>query len=123
MVKGADEEEKLPPLRDAGGKDSASKSPDGGRPARPVLSVPPAPYSVPESEEKTLSRFLTVNEACDFLRIARNTLYRALRDHRLPGAFRVGSDWRIDTVKLLEQFNSPPGDRSSRHPRAHDDDE
>lgn len=44
---------------------------------------------------------ITVKEAADFLRVHRSTIYRLLKAKRLPGAFRVGSDWRVrrDTLE------------------------
>lgn len=38
---------------------------------------------------------LTVEEAAALLRVHKSTIYRLLKAQRLPGAFRVGSDWRI----------------------------
>jgi excisionase family DNA binding protein len=47
------------------------------------------------------AEFLTVDEAADFLRVSRATVYRLLRANELPGAFRMGGlggagAWRID---------------------------
>jgi excisionase family DNA binding protein len=38
---------------------------------------------------------MTVKEAAVYLRVHRSTIYRLLQSGVLPGAFRVGSDWRI----------------------------
>jgi excisionase family DNA binding protein len=40
-------------------------------------------------------RVMTVNELADYLKIHRTTVYRLLKDRRIP-AFRVGSDWRFN---------------------------
>lgn len=47
------------------------------------------------------AQFLTVKEAAAFLRINPNTLYRQLKHSRVPGAFRIGADWRIDMKVYL----------------------
>jgi excisionase family DNA binding protein len=49
----------------------------------------------------TLPRFLTITEAADLLRINRNTAYEWALKHRLPGAFRVGGQWRVCRERLL----------------------
>ncbi len=40
-------------------------------------------------------RVMTVNELADYLKIHRTTVYRLLKDRRIP-AFRIGSDWRFN---------------------------
>ena len=39
-------------------------------------------------------RVLTVRELAGYLRIHQSTVYRLLRERKLP-AFRVGTDWRF----------------------------
>ena len=41
------------------------------------------------------SRVITVRELAGYLRVHQTTVYRLLREHKLP-SFRVGSDWRFD---------------------------
>jgi excisionase family DNA binding protein len=48
------------------------------------------------------ARILTVSEVSEYLNIHRTTVYRLLRERRLPG-FRIGSDWRF-SVEALEQW-------------------
>jgi excisionase family DNA binding protein len=43
---------------------------------------------------------MTVKEAAAYLRVHRSTIYRLLLRKSLPGAFRVGSDWRIHRAAL-----------------------
>ena len=50
----------------------------------------------------TKVRILTVSELSEYLRVDRTTIYRMLRDGKLPG-FRVGSDWRFH-VDAIEQW-------------------
>ncbi len=42
---------------------------------------------------------LTVKEAADYLKVHPSTLYRLLKERRVP-AFRVGSDWRLIREEL-----------------------
>ena len=39
--------------------------------------------------------FLTVDEAAEYLRIHRLSIYRLLKSGALPGALKVGRVWRI----------------------------
>jgi excisionase family DNA binding protein len=54
-------------------------------------------------------KYLTVGELSDLLQIHRTTIYRLLREGKLPG-FRVGSDWRFSVEEIerwqREQTNS-----------------
>jgi excisionase family DNA binding protein len=45
---------------------------------------------------------MTVKELAEFLRVNPATIYRLLRDGRIPG-FRVGSEWRFDR-EAIEQW-------------------
>lgn len=42
-----------------------------------------------------MSQVMTVPELAQFLRVHPATIYRLLRDGRIPG-FRVGAEWRFD---------------------------
>jgi excisionase family DNA binding protein len=48
------------------------------------------------------NRVLTVREVSRYLRVHPSTIYRMLKQNRLP-AFRVGSDWRF-TVEAIDQW-------------------
>jgi excisionase family DNA binding protein len=50
----------------------------------------------------TKARILNVSELSEYLRIHKTTIYRMLREGRLPG-FRIGSDWRF-SVEAIEQW-------------------
>ena len=41
------------------------------------------------------SDILTVDELSEYLHVHRTTIYRLLKEGKLPG-FRVGSDWRFN---------------------------
>jgi excisionase family DNA binding protein len=48
------------------------------------------------------ARILTVSELSEYLHIHRTTVYRMLKEGKLPG-FRIGSDWRF-SVEAIEQW-------------------
>jgi excisionase family DNA binding protein len=54
---------------------------------------------------------LTVEEVCELLRVDRSTIYRLVKEGRIP-AFRIGSDWRFrkeGIVRLMvEQTRGGP---------------
>jgi excisionase family DNA binding protein len=51
--------------------------------------------------ESAVSRgqLLTVRELAEHLRVHRSTIYRLLRQHRIPG-FRINGDWRFDRDEI-----------------------
>jgi excisionase family DNA binding protein len=51
---------------------------------------------------KDKARILTVSELSEYLHIHRTTVYRMLKEGKLPG-FRIGSDWRF-SVEAIEQW-------------------
>jgi excisionase family DNA binding protein len=51
-------------------------------------------------------QLLTVKEAAAYLRVSRSTIYRLLKRKKLPGAFRIGTDWRIDMITLTSGLAS-----------------
>jgi excisionase family DNA binding protein len=50
----------------------------------------------------TQGKYLTVAELSEFLHIDRTTIYRLLRQRKLPG-FRIGSDWRF-SLEAVEEW-------------------
>jgi excisionase family DNA binding protein len=50
-------------------------------------------------------RYMTVEEVTQYLSVTRDTLYRWLRDGRVPG-HRVGRTWRFDKSELDEWVKS-----------------
>jgi excisionase family DNA binding protein len=44
-------------------------------------------------------QLLTVRELADHLRVHRSTIYRLLRQRRIPG-FRINGDWRFDRDEI-----------------------
>jgi len=46
--------------------------------------------------------FLTIPEAARLLRVAERTVYTLARRGDLPGAVKVGNQWRIDRESLME---------------------
>jgi excisionase family DNA binding protein len=48
------------------------------------------------------SGVLTVREVAEYLRVHQTTIYRLLKEQKLP-AFRVGSDWRFNR-EVIERW-------------------
>ena len=48
-----------------------------------------------QSKPDMVPRVLTVRELAGYLRVHQITVYRLLRERKLP-AFRVGADWRFN---------------------------
>ena len=46
--------------------------------------------------------FLTIPEAARLLRVAERTVYTLARRGELPGAVKVGNQWRIDRQTLMD---------------------
>jgi excisionase family DNA binding protein len=63
---------------------------------------------------KTRGRILTVYELSEYLRVDKTTIYRALREGKLPG-FRVGSDWRFN-LDAIEQWQRDQMKGNTRKP-------
>jgi excisionase family DNA binding protein len=63
---------------------------------------------------KTRVRILTVSELSEYLRVDKTTIYKMLRDGKLPG-FRVGSDWRFH-VDAIEQWQRDQMKDNTRKP-------
>ena len=57
----------------------------------------------------TREKYITVDELSEYLRVHKITIYRMLKQRKLP-AFRIGSDWRfnLETIKQwqLDQTNT-----------------
>jgi excisionase family DNA binding protein len=45
--------------------------------------------------------FITVKEASELLRVTDRTLYDLCRQGKVPGAAKVGGQWRLDRERLL----------------------
>jgi excisionase family DNA binding protein len=46
-----------------------------------------------------MARVLTLDEVAEFLHVHPSTVYRLLRNRRIP-AFKIGSDWRFDQESI-----------------------
>jgi excisionase family DNA binding protein len=60
---------------------------------RRTTTMPAQPKST------TGPRVLTVRELAGYLRVHQSTVYRLLREQKLP-AFKVGSDWRFNREEI-----------------------
>ncbi len=77
------------------------------------MSVAPDPSDTSAGRSdvpSALPRFLTIAEAAKLLRLNRKTAYEWALTRRLPGAFRLGSQWRVCRDRLLSYVreNSVP---------------
>jgi excisionase family DNA binding protein len=72
-----------------------------------------------ESKSNTGPRVLTVRELAAYLRVHQTTVYRLLREQKLP-AFRIGADWRfnredraMDDLRTKTKLICVPRDRTA----------
>jgi|SRR5579871_825445 len=58
-----------------------------------------------------MPRILTVAELSQYLQIHRTTIYRMIRQGRIP-CFRVGSDWRfsLEAIEQWQRENTNPAE-------------
>jgi excisionase family DNA binding protein len=56
---------------------------------------------------QTGDKIITVGELSEYLRVHRSTIYRLLKQQRLPG-FRIGSDWRFN-VETIDKWRLKQG--------------
>lgn len=55
---------------------------------------------------KLFGDLVTVEEAAESLRVSKETIRRWLRNGSVPGAMKVGRQWRIDLEQLTEYVRS-----------------
>ncbi len=61
--------------------------------------------------KEKFSDIMTVAETADYLRIGKTTLYKMVRDGKIP-AFKIGNQWRFkrdDIEKWLEKITEGGG--------------
>ena len=56
---------------------------------------------------QTGDKVITVGELSEYLRVHRSTIYRLLKQQRLPG-FKIGSDWRFN-VETIDRWRLQQG--------------
>lgn len=63
-------------------------------------------------------KIMTIRELSEFLRVHPTTIYRLLRQGRLPG-FRVGSNWRFsrEAIEKWERGQAPKGSEHTNRGR------
>ena len=52
-----------------------------------------------------MTKWLTMKEAAEYLKMGRSTIYKLLREGNLP-AHKVGREWRFDAAELDEWVKS-----------------
>lgn len=66
----------------------------------------PVPLSLPDAPldpRIPAGRMLTAQELAAYLRVNRSTVYRLLKQGKLPG-FRIGSEWRFQMEEVDRWF-------------------
>ncbi len=66
------------------------------------------PYSITPETHTSSPDILTPEEAADYLRVNRETVYRRLRAGKLPGN-KIGQQWRIRKHDLNRYLQGPLG--------------
>jgi len=56
----------------------------------------------PVFTEMAVRPIMTVDEVAEYLHCHSSTIYRLLKKGEIPGAFRVGGDWRVNSDKFHE---------------------
>jgi excisionase family DNA binding protein len=50
----------------------------------------------------TTMTLLTITEAARLLQISPRTVHRMIQNKKLPGAFKIGGQWRLNESKLAQ---------------------
>lgn len=50
-------------------------------------------------------KIVSAKEVAEFLNITEGTVYRLAKEGKLPGAVRVGNQWRFDLTQIEELFH------------------
>jgi len=53
-----------------------------------------------------MAKFMTISEVADLLRLGKRTVYGLARTGQLPGAAKVGGQWRFNSTKLMEWLDT-----------------
>lgn len=67
-----------------------------------------------------MTEFLTVREICELLRIGERTVYEMCRTGNLPGAVKVGGQWRVERT-AFEAWLRRGGDAARETPRGQEE--
>lgn len=54
-----------------------------------------------------IRKLLTVQEAADYLRVSRSTIWRWCQDGTFTSAFKIGRTWRIHRWEVEEIISAP----------------
>jgi excisionase family DNA binding protein len=52
------------------------------------------------------NHILTVKEVAEYLRIGQRSVYKLIREHKIP-AIRILNKWRVDKTQLDKIFSNP----------------
>jgi excisionase family DNA binding protein len=71
--------------------------------------------STPRKPSPEKPKVVNLEEVAAYLHVHRSTIYRLLRQGKLPG-FRIGSDWRFNLEEIdrwRRRGGTPPGTRGA----------
>jgi excisionase family DNA binding protein len=80
----------------------------------PQKAMPPARPMQSTAQISPSDQIFTIKELSEHLRVHPTTIYRLLRQGRLPG-FRVGSNWRFSR-EAIEQWERDQAGRAAGSP-------
>ena len=63
------------------------------------------PKNLLESESESVDKALTTEDACEFLSISRQTLYKLVKSKKIPGR-KVGDNYRFLKSDLIRYFKN-----------------
>jgi excisionase family DNA binding protein len=91
-----------------------------GRPQKaPAQKATPPGKPTPSMAQAAESdQIFTIKELSEHLRVHPTTIYRLLRQGRLPG-FRVGSNWRFSREAIEQWERDQAGREAASPPRRH----
>ena len=82
--------------------------------ATPQKAAPPGKPTQNMAQAAQSDQIFTIKELSEHLRVHPTTIYRLLRQGRLPG-FRVGSNWRFSR-EAIEQWERDQAGRAAGSP-------
>ena len=68
-----------------------------------------------EGEEGEMTQLMTVREMADYLQVTAKTIYRLLKQGRIPGT-KVGHQWRFDKTAINEWLQRDSGGAKANIP-------
>ena len=93
---------------------SRVQRPQGMKKGTPQKATPTGKPTQSMAQAAQSDQIFTIKELSEHLRVHPTTIYRLLRQGRLPG-FRVGSNWRFSR-EAIEQWERDQAGRAAANP-------